>query len=103
MTPDTIFRIYSMSKPITTVAAMMLVEEGKLQLDAPCRNTFRRSRMSKSASRRRTRTGRGARFGTAKRPITIQDLMRHTSGFTYGFFGDGLVKKAYVEAHCLYR
>jgi len=35
MTPDTIFRIYSMSKPITTVAAMMLVEEGKLQLDEP--------------------------------------------------------------------
>ena len=35
MTPDSIFRIYSMSKPITTVAAMMLVEEGKLQLDEP--------------------------------------------------------------------
>jgi len=44
MTADTIFRIYSMSKPITTVAAMMLVEEGRLQLDARSRRTSRRSR-----------------------------------------------------------
>ena len=48
MRPDTIFRIASMSKPITSVAVMMLYEEGKLQLTDRCRNTFRRSRPSES-------------------------------------------------------
>jgi CubicO group peptidase (beta-lactamase class C family) len=100
MTPDTIFRIYSMSKPITTVAAMMLVEEGKLQLDDPL------SKYIPAFADVKVGVERKAEDGTpeldtvpAKRPITIQDLMRHTSGLTYGFFGEGLVKKAYVDAH----
>jgi CubicO group peptidase (beta-lactamase class C family) len=100
MTPDTIFRVYSMSKPITTVAAMMLVEEGKLGLDDPL------SKYIPAFADVKVGVETGAEDGqphldlvATKRPITIQDLMRHTSGLTYGFFGEGLVKKAYVDAN----
>jgi CubicO group peptidase (beta-lactamase class C family) len=100
MTPDTIFRIYSMSKPITTVAAMMLVEEGKLGLDDPLSKYIPAFADVKVGVETRGEDGQ-PRFDLvpAKRPITIQDLMRHTSGLTYGFFGEGLVKKAYVDAN----
>ncbi len=99
MTPDTIFRIYSMSKPITTVAAMMLVEEGKLQLDEPLSKYIPAFANVKVGVEKRGEDGAIAlELVPAKRPITIQDLMRHTSGLTYGFFGEGLVKKAYVDA-----
>jgi CubicO group peptidase (beta-lactamase class C family) len=102
MTPDTIFRIYSMSKPITTVAAMMLVEEGKLQLDEPLSKYVPAFADVKVGVERKGEDGATALDLVApKRPITIQDLMRHTSGLTYGFFGEGLVKKAYVDAHLL--
>jgi CubicO group peptidase (beta-lactamase class C family) len=100
MTPNTIFRIYSMSKPITTVAAMMLVEEGKLQLDDPLSKyipAFAKVRVGiENKGEDATAT---LDTVPAKRPITIQDLMRHTSGITYGFFGEGMVKKAYLDAH----
>jgi CubicO group peptidase (beta-lactamase class C family) len=89
-----------MSKPVTTVAAMMLVEEGKLQLDDAL------SKYIPAFANVKVGVEKKAEDGTmtldtvpAKRPITIQDLMRHTSGLTYGFFGEGLVKKAYVDAH----
>jgi CubicO group peptidase (beta-lactamase class C family) len=99
MTPDTIFRIYSMSKPITTVAAMMLVEEGRLQLDDPLSKyipAFANAKVGIEKAEDGTTT---LDMVPARRPITIQDLMRHTSGITYGFFGEGMVKKAYVDAH----
>jgi CubicO group peptidase (beta-lactamase class C family) len=100
MTPDTIFRIYSMSKPITTVAAMMLVEEGKLQLDDPLSKYIPAFADVKVGVEKKAEDGTlGLDTVPVKRPITIQDLMRHTSGLTYGFFGEGLVKKAYVNAH----
>ena len=73
---DTIFRIYSMSKAITSTAALMLVEEGKLDLDAP---------MSKYLPEYAEVTvfdDKTAR--PAKSPITVRDLFRHTSGITYG-------------------
>lgn len=99
MTPDTIFRIYSMSKPITTVAAMMLVEEGKLQLEDPLSKYIPAFGNVKVGVEKK---GEDAIVGLdlvpLKRAITIQDLMRHTSGLTYGFFGEGAVKKAYVDA-----
>ena len=99
MTPDTIFRIYSMSKPITTVAAMMLVEEGKLQLDEPLSKYIPAFANVKVGVEKKGEDGAmGLELVPARRPITIQDLMRHTSGLTYGFFGEGLVKKAYVDA-----
>jgi CubicO group peptidase (beta-lactamase class C family) len=100
MTPDTIFRIYSMSKPITTVAAMMLVEEGKLGLDDPLSKYIPAFTDVKVGVETRGEDGQPRLdLVAAKRPITIQDLMRHTSGLTYGFFGEGLVKKAYVDAN----
>ncbi len=99
MTPDTIFRIYSMSKPITTVAAMMLVEEGKLQLDDPLSKYIPAFANVKVGVEKKGEDGvMGLELVPAKRPISIQDLMRHTSGLTYGFFGEGMVKKAYVDA-----
>ena len=100
VTSDTIFRIYSMSKPITTVAAMMLVEEGKLQLDDPLSKYIPSFANVKVGVEKKGEDGTmGLELVPAKRPISIQDLMRHTSGITYGFFGEGLVKKAYVDSH----
>jgi CubicO group peptidase (beta-lactamase class C family) len=84
MTPDSIFRIYSMSKPITTVAAMMLVEEGKLRLDEPL------SKYIPAFANVRV----GPDKVPAKLPITIQDLMRHTSGITYAHASSGDIDNA---------
>ena len=97
MTPDTIFRIYSMSKPITTVAAMMLVEEGKLLLDEPVSKYIPSFANLKVGVETKGEGGTTLELVPAKRPITIQDLMRHTSGLTYGS-GEGMVKKAYFDA-----
>ena len=94
MTRDTIFRIYSMSKPVTTVAAMMLVEEGRLSLGDPIAKYMPAfAKMNVGVEK-----GDALELSPAKAPITVQDLMRHSSGFTYGFFGTSLVKKAYLEA-----
>jgi len=99
MTPDTIFRIYSMSKPITTTAAMMLVEEGKLQLGDPLSKYIPAFAKVKVGVDKKGEDGStGLDLVPAKRPITVHDLMRHTSGLTYGFFGEGAVKKAYSES-----
>ena len=100
MTEDTIFRIYSMSKPITTVAAMMLVEEGRRALEEPVSKYIPSFSSVKVGMENKTDDGGGdLDLVPPRKPITIQDLMRHTSGITYGFFGEGAVKKAYVDAH----
>ena len=99
MTADTIFRIYSMSKPVTTVAAMMLVEEGKLQLDDPVAKFIPAFKDVKVGVEKKGDDGNMTLdLVPSRRPMTVQDLMRHTSGITYGFFGEGLVKKDYVNA-----
>jgi CubicO group peptidase (beta-lactamase class C family) len=100
MTADTIFRIYSMSKPVTTVAAMMLVEEGKLQLSDPVAKYIPAFGNVKVGVEKKGEDGNPALDLVAvRRPMTIQDLMRHTSGLTYSFFGEGLVKQAYLDAN----
>jgi CubicO group peptidase (beta-lactamase class C family) len=100
MTADAIFRIYSMSKPITTVAAMMLVEEGKLALEEPLSKYIPAFKDVQVGVENKGESGQTTlALAPAKKPITIQDLMRHTSGITYGFFGEGAVKKAYVDQH----
>jgi len=100
MTADTIFRIYSMSKPITTVAAMMLVEEGRLALEEPVSKYIPSFKEVKVGVENKGEDGNTALdLVPPRRPITIQDLMRHTSGITYGFFGEGAVKRAYVDQH----
>jgi len=99
MTKDAIFRIYSMSKPITTVAAMMLVEEGKLALEDPVSKYIPQFNDVKVGVETAGADGkRSLDLVPARKAMTIQDLMRHTSGLTYGFFGDTLAKQAYVAA-----
>ncbi len=90
MARDSIFRIYSMTKPLTSVAIMMLVEEGQLTLDTPLGRIIPAFADQKIANADGT--------APARRPITIQDLLRHSAGITYGFFGEGAAKKAYVDA-----
>src|ERR1700694_1055564 len=99
MTADTIFRLYSMSKPITSVAAMMLVEDGKLSLDDPVSKYIPAFAHVKVGVERRDQNGKPALvLEPVNRPITIEDLLRHTSGLTYGFYGDGAVRKLYVNS-----
>jgi CubicO group peptidase (beta-lactamase class C family) len=87
MKPEAIFRIASMSKPITSVAVMMLVEEGKIDIAAPVSKYLAEFKDLKVGAE------------PAQRPMTVQDLLRHTSGLAYQFFiEDPSVKKAYEEA-----
>jgi CubicO group peptidase (beta-lactamase class C family) len=103
MKTDAIFRIASMSKPITSVAAMMLVEEGKLQLLDPVSiylPEFKNLRVG--VEKVNPTTGNPElSLEPARREMTVQDLMRHTSGLTYGVFGKSLVKQAYNDANRL--
>jgi CubicO group peptidase (beta-lactamase class C family) len=101
MGKDAIFRIYSMSKPITTVAAMMLFEEGRITLDEPVGKYIPSLAKPEVGVEKPDPAGGPATLELvpAKRPISLQDLMRHTSGITYGFFGNTAVKKRYAEAN----
>ena len=100
MGKDAIFRIYSMTKPITSVAVMMLLEQGKIILDDPIAKYIPAFKDVKVGVEVKGEDGKPKlELVDAKKPITIQDLLRHTSGLTYGFFGDMLVKKAYVAAN----
>ena len=99
MTDDTIFRLFSMTKPITSVVAMMLIEEGKLKLDDPI------SKYIPSFAKVKVGVEHKAADGTRTLELvppnhvpTIFDLMRQTSGITYGFYGNSLVRKAYAAA-----
>ncbi len=99
MTDDTIFRLYSMSKPITSVAALMLVDDGKLSLDDPLSKYIPAFANVKVGVEKPDETGKPVfTLVPLERPITILDLMRQTSGITYGFYGDGPVQKLYREA-----
>ena len=100
MTKDSIFRIYSMSKPITSVAAMMLWEDGRFNLSEPVSKYIPQLGGLKVGVEKPDPSGGKATLELVptRRDMTIQDLFRHTSGLTYGFFGPGQVKKMYVEA-----
>jgi CubicO group peptidase (beta-lactamase class C family) len=98
MTPDTIFRIYSMSKAVTSVAIMMLVEDGKLSLDDPVSKYIPAFAGAKVGVDLSDEAGQHPlKLEPLKRPITILDLLRHTSGITYGFYGEGQIKKLYAK------
>lgn len=91
---DSIFRIYSMTKPITTMAVMMLYEEGKLQLNDPIERylpAFANVRVA----------GPGGSLVAPQRPMTVQMLMTHSAGLTYGVFGDTLIDRQYRDANLM--
>ncbi|MFI5000331.1 MAG: serine hydrolase domain-containing protein [Reyranellales bacterium] len=98
MTNDTIFRIASMSKPITSVAAMILVEEGKLSLADPVSKYIPAFAETKVSVQKKNADGT-VELGLEPqyRPMTVQDLMRHTSGLTYGALGSNPVKQSYID------
>jgi CubicO group peptidase (beta-lactamase class C family) len=99
MTKDAIFRIYSMSKPITSVAIMMLVEDGKISLSDPVAKYLPQLGEMKVGVEKPGADGKPTlELVAPRRPMTVQDLLRHTSGLTYGIFGNTLVKKQYLEA-----
>jgi len=101
MRKDAIFRIYSMSKPITSVAAMILFEEAKFALNEPVGKYIPALAKMQVATDNKPDPEADPHklvLVPANRPISIQDLMRHTSGLTYGFFGETPVKKVYLEA-----
>ena len=101
MEVDSIFRIYSMTKPITSVAVMILVEQGRVGLDDPV------SRWLPELARLQVLVERDGSFETvaAEREMTVRDLLRHTSGLIYGVFSSGTVDRElarrYTEAGVL--
>ena len=93
---DDIFRMYSMTKPITSVALLMLFEEGKFQLTDPLSKYFPAFADVKVYA---GTTPEGAmKLDALRRPITIQDIFRHSAGFSYGF-GNSPVDKTYQDAN----
>jgi CubicO group peptidase (beta-lactamase class C family) len=99
MTADTIFALHSMTKPITSVAAMMLIDAGKLSLADPVSKFIPDFAGAKVIVGSET-TGDQTSFKLvpANRPVTVMDLLRHTSGITYDYIGGKLIMKAYAEA-----
>ena len=99
MTDDTIFRIFSLTKPITSVVAMMLIEDGKFRLEDPVAKYIPSFTNVKVGVEKKTEDGKSSlELVPPNHPPTILDLMRQTSGITYGFYGDSLVRKAYAAA-----
>lgn len=114
MTEDTLFRIYSMTKPITSVAVMMLYEEGHFNLNDPVAryipelsnlklalsttNIDAESDGTVSRSSGRGNESVKGRVTDPQRQPTIRDLLKHTAGFSYGLFGDSEVDRLYRQA-----
>ena len=94
MQSDSIFRIYSMTKPIVSLAALMLVEQGRLQL------TDAVSHYLPMFARQQVAVVQDGKAGLVPvlREATVHDLLRHTAGFTYEFMGDGQVQRQYTAA-----
>lgn len=99
MQRDSIFRIYSMTKPIVSLATMMLVEEGRLLLSDPI------DRYLPEFAAPSVGIERDGQFQREpiRQPITVQDLLRHTSGLTYEFLGDAAVQRMYTQARVMDR
>jgi len=93
MKKDSIFRIYSMTKPITSTAVMILAERGLVDLDAPVHHYIPQLRDLKV---------HGWKKRPPKTPVTIRHLLTHTAGLTYGFFSNTMVDKGYMKNHPLY-
>ena len=101
MKRDTIFRIYSMTKPITSVAIMQLVEQGKIELDAPVSKYLPEFETQLVLETDESENGESFKEVPARRSMSVRDLLRHTSGLTYGFFGNSEVDQRYRRAGIL--
>ncbi|SDI39277.1 MULTISPECIES: serine hydrolase domain-containing protein [Bradyrhizobium] len=97
LTPDTIFPLHSLTKTVTSVAAMMLVDRGSIKLDDPVSKYIPSFAGIKVGVERKNDSGNAVLdLVPPRRPITVEDLLLHTSGITYGFYGErNLVKSAY--------
>ncbi len=89
--PNTIMRVYSMSKPITSVAAMTLYEQGKFQLDDPV------AKFIAAFSKTTVFDADTEKIVSANRPITIRDVFRHTTGYSYGRGGHPKIREHYKK------
>ncbi len=94
MAQDSIFRIFSMTKPIVSVGVMMLLEEGRFLLDDPIAKFIPEFAAQKVGVENNGKLD----LVPVQRPITIQDLLRHTSGITYEHTGNGLVQQLYQQS-----
>ena len=100
MTLDTIFRIFSMTKPVTSVAALMLYEEGHFQLDDPLADflpAFANTQVYAG------QTNTGMKLVEQAQPLTIRHIMTHTGGLSYGWFEDSPVEALYRETDMMNR
>jgi CubicO group peptidase (beta-lactamase class C family) len=96
LTLDSIFPIHSVTKTITSVAAMMLIDQGKIALGDPVSKYIPSFATMKVGVEKKDESGKPVLdLVPPVRPINIEDLLLHTSGITYGFYGEGLVKAAY--------
>ncbi len=94
MRDDSLFRLYSMTKPITSVALLMLYEEGKFQLSDPLEKYIP---AFKGVQVLAGMDGERMRLEPARRPPTIHDVFRHTAGFSYGFNPQDPIDRAYAQ------
>ncbi|WP_425999279.1 serine hydrolase domain-containing protein [Caulobacter sp. DWR1-3-2b1] len=99
MSRDTVFRIYSQTKPVTGVAMMILFEEGKWRLDDPVSKYI--PEFAKLRVYRGQNTDGSFITEAANRPPTMRELMSHSGGFAYGLIADNPVDKAYVDTGVL--
>jgi CubicO group peptidase (beta-lactamase class C family) len=100
MTPDTLFALHSMTKPITSVAAMMLIDAGKMALNDPIATYLPAFANVQVGVASKDKTGKPVlRRVAPKRAPTVADLLRHTSGITYDYIGGDLIRQAYVAGH----
>ena len=99
MKVDSIFRIYSMTKPIVSAALMQLVEEGRLQITDPVSKYLPEIGSMKVGTEVTGADGKPVlRLSDPTRPMTVQDLLRHTAGLTYGSPGTSLINASYFDA-----
>jgi CubicO group peptidase (beta-lactamase class C family) len=94
MAPDTIFRIYSMTKPIVSTALMLLHEEGAFQLEQPVAQFLPAFAATKVLAE-------DGSLADQARPMQIRDLLSHTSGLTYDFMADNAVAQMYRDAQIM--
>ena len=95
LTKDSVYRVYSMTKPMTAALIMDLVEEGKLSLSDPASKYVPELAQMKVAS---LDANGVPQFKDQNRAITIEDLMLHRAGLAYGIFGIGPIEEAYAKA-----